>query len=297
MSRGASSGKIALIARSGYAARGVVYLIVGGLAVAAALGGGRATGAEGALTTILQQPFGQILLGIVALGLLGYAVWRTVQAVADTDHHGTDAKGVAIRGGLGVSAVTHTLLAIFALSLIFGWGSSVGGGDGNSTQDWTAWLLQQPFGRWLVGLIDVAVIGAGLAHMVKGYKAKFEKYLQMDRSSLEKASPVCRFGLIARGIVFLIIGGFFVVAAWRFSSGEVRGLKGALDVPQQQPYGWLLLAVVALGLFAFGLYSLVEARYRRIDEPSLIPGRSQSAWSAKARPRPRSVEISGSQPA
>jgi hypothetical protein len=270
MARGATSGKIELIARSGYAARGVVYLIIGGLAVTAALGGGAATDAEGALTTILQQPFGEVLLGIVALGLLCYALWRVTQAATDTDHHGTEAKGLAIRGGLVVSAITHSLLAIFALSLIFGWGSNVGGsGGGDSTRDWTAWLLQQPFGRWLVGLIGVAVIGAGLAHIVKGYRARFEKYLEMDRPTLEKASPICRFGLIARGIVFLIIGGFFLIAAWRFSSGEVRGLKGALDVLQEQPYGWILLAIVALGLFAFGLYSLIEARYRRIDEPSL----------------------------
>jgi hypothetical protein len=127
----------------------------------------------------------------------------------------------------------------------------------------------QPLGRWLVALIGLAVIGAGLAHLVKGYRAKFEKHLQMDRATLEKVSPICRFGLVARGIVFLIIGGFFIVAAWRFSSGEVVGLKGALETLQQQPYGWILLAIVALGLFAFGIYSLIEARYRRVDGPDL----------------------------
>ena len=96
-----SAGKIAWLARSGYAARGVVYLIVGGLAVLAALGGGgQTTDSKGALLTILQQPFGNVLLGLVALGLVGYAIWRLVQALMDTDHHGTDAKGLAIRGGL-----------------------------------------------------------------------------------------------------------------------------------------------------------------------------------------------------
>jgi Domain of Unknown Function (DUF1206) len=262
-----SAGKIAWLARSGYAARGVVYLIVGGLAVLAALGGGQTTDSKGALRTILQQPFGDALLALVALGLVGYAIWRLVQALMDTDHHGTDAKGLAIRGGLVVSAVTHGLLAFFALSLIFGWGASGGGGD-SGTRDWTAWLLQQPLGRWLVGLIGVAVIGAGLALMIKGYEAKFEKYLQMEPELLDKASPVCRFGLIARGVVFLIIGGFFITAAWRFSSGEVVGLQGALQTLQQQPYGWILLGIVALGLFAFGVYSVIEACYRRIDAPA-----------------------------
>jgi hypothetical protein len=259
----APSRKIAWLARSGYAARGVVYLVVGGLAVVAALGGGQTTDSKGALRTILQQPFGEVLLALVALGLVGYAIWRLVQATTDPDGHGTDAKALVIRGGLLVSAITHSLLALFALSLIFGWGSSVGG-----ARDWTAWLLQQPFGRWLVGLIGVAVIGAGLAHMIKGYRADFTKYLEMAPATLERSSPICRFGLIARGVVFLIIGGFLVVAAWRFSSGDVVGLQGALQTLQQQPYGWILLAVVALGLCAFGVYSLIEARYRRIDAPA-----------------------------
>jgi hypothetical protein len=258
--------KLALLARSGYGARGVVYLIVGGLAVLAAFGqGGQTTDTRGALLTLLGQPFGKVLLALVAVGLIGYALWRLAQALADVDHHGTDGKGLAIRSGLLVSAVTHVLLAFFALSLIFGWGSG-GGGDGG-TQNWTAWLLQQPFGRWLVGLIGLAVVGAGLAHMIKGYQAKFEQYLQMPAAALERVSPVCRFGLIARGVVFVIIGGFLIVAAVEFNSAEARGLQGALQTLQQQPYGWILLGVVALGLVAFGVYSLIEARYRRIELP------------------------------
>ena len=259
--------ELALLARSGYAARGVVYLVVGGLAVLAALGqGGQTTDTRGALTTILTQPFGKVLLAIVAVGLIGYALWRVVQAIADVDHHGTEPKALAIRGGLLVSAATHTLLAVFALSLIFGWGSSVGGGD-SGTRDWTAWLLQQPFGRWLVGVAGLAIIGAGIAHMIKGYRARFEKYLRMDAAMLERVSPVCRFGLIARGVVFVIIGGFLIVAAVEFSSAQARGLQGALQTLQQQPYGWILLGIVALGLVAFGAYSLIEAWYRRIDAP------------------------------
>jgi uncharacterized membrane protein YidH (DUF202 family) len=212
--------QLALLARSGYAARGVVYLIVGGLAVLAALGqGGQTTDTQGALTTLLTQPFGKILLAIVAVGLIGYALWRVVQALADVDHHGTDPKGLAIRGGVLVSAVTHTLLAVFALSLIFGWGSS-GGGD-SGARNWTAWLMQQPFGRWLVGLIGLVIVGAGIAHMIKGYRARFERFLQMDPATLDKVSPVCRFGLIARGVVFVIIGGFLIVAR-RSSSARRR---------------------------------------------------------------------------
>jgi hypothetical protein len=260
--------QLALLARSGYAARGLVYLVVGGLAVLAALGqGGQTTDAHGALTTLLTQPFGKVLLGIVALGLIGYALWRVVQALADVDHHGTDPKGLTIRGGLLVSAVAHSLLAVFALGLIFGWGSSVGGGGESAAQNWTAWLMRQPFGRWLVGLIGLVIVGAGIAHMIKGYRARFEKFLEMDAATLEKVSPVCRFGLVARGVVFVIIGGFLIIAAVELDSAQARGLQGALQTLQQQAYGWILLGLVALGLVAFGIYSLIEAWYRRINTP------------------------------
>jgi hypothetical protein len=104
--------------------------------------------------------------------------------------------------------------------------------------------------------------------MIKGYRAKFEKFLQMDPTTLDKVSPVCRFGLIARGVVFVIIGGFLIVAAVEFSSAQARGLQGALQTLQQQPYGWILLGIVALGLVAFGIYSLIEAWYRRIEAPA-----------------------------
>jgi hypothetical protein len=220
--------RLALLARGGYAARGVVYIIVGGLALLAAFGqGGQTTDTQGALTSLLAQPFGEVLLAVVALGLFGYALWRVVQALTDVDHHGTDPKGLAIRAGLLVSAVTHGLLAVFALSLIFGWGSSLGDAD-SGARDWTAWLMQQPFGRWLVGLIGLAIVGAGIAHMIKGYRSQFEKYLEMGPATLEKVSPVCRFGLIARGVVFVIIGGFLIVAAIQFDSAQARGLQGAL---------------------------------------------------------------------
>ena len=259
---------IRILARSGYAARGVVYIIVGYFAVLAAFGGtgGQTTDSKGALQSILGQSFGQILLGVIAVGLIGYSLWRLIQAVMDTDGHGTGAKGIAIRAGLLVSAVTHVLLAIFALSLIFGWGTG-GGGGGGETQDWTAWLMRQPYGRWLVGLVGLAVLGAGIAHIVKGWKAEFEKYLRMDRQKLDTARPICRFGLIARGIVFLIIGGFFLVAAWQVDPSEARGLAGALQTLQQQSYGWLLLGIIALGLVAFGIYSMVEAIWRKVDHP------------------------------
>lgn len=251
------------MARLGYASRGVVYLIVGGFAILAAVGGGGDTkGTKGALQSLLGEPFGMVLLGLIALGLFAYAAWRAVQAIADADGHGTDAKGLAIRGGLAVSAVTHTLLAIFAVSLMFGGGGSGGGDQG--TQTWVAKLMGEPYGVWLVGLIGAAIAGAGIAHAIKGAKAKFEKRFKPGYDKMGWVRPVCRFGLVARGVVFLIIGGFFVHAAWTYDPSKAKGLSGALASLQQQPFGQILLGIVALGLLAFGIYSIVEAVYRRI---------------------------------
>lgn len=257
------------IARAGYAARGVIYLIVGGLAALAAFGrGGETTDSRGALSEVLGAPFGKFLLAAMAVGLLGYAAWRAVQALLDPDHHGTDPKGITIRAALAISAIIHIGLAFFAAGLAFGWGTSQGGGSGDSSsQEWTAWLLSQPAGQWLVALAGLAIVGAGVAHIVKGWRADFEKYFEMNSSEREFITPISRFGLCARGVAFLIIGGFLFVAAIQHDPSEARGLTGALQALQQQPFGWILLAILALGLFAFGVYSLIESVYRRVDVP------------------------------
>lgn len=257
--------KLEWVARMGYGARGVVYLIVGWLALVAAFGSGEATDTRGGLRHLLQQPAGEILLAVVAVGLFGYSIWRFIQAVMDADDHGTDPKALAIRAGLLVSSIMHLALGVFALSLIFGWGT---GGDSGQTQDWTARLMSQNYGRWLVFAFGLAVIGAGFAHIYKGGSGKFKKHFSMDSQTMRWADPVCKFGLIARGVVFLIIGGFFTMAAWQFDPSKARGLDGALEALQRQPFGPYLLGVVALGLIAFGVYSILEAVYRRIGSPT-----------------------------
>lgn len=260
--------KLTWLARAGYLTRGIVYLIVGWMAVQAAIAGGEAgktTGTRGALLEVLEEPFGKFMVGLLVIGLVGYALWRFVGAVTDADHHGKDAKGIAVRIGLFVSAVTHTLLAIFAIGLITGSGSGGSGGGG----DWTAELLGTGWGKWVVGLVGLAVIGAGLAQGYKAVKGKYKKRLSIDRQKLRWVSPVCIFGLISRGVVFVIIGVFFILSALHLNPGKAKGMKGALIALRGEPYGGVLFIVVAFGLIAFAVYSMVQARYRRIGSPNL----------------------------
>ncbi|MDO9426676.1 MAG: DUF1206 domain-containing protein [Methylobacterium sp.] len=256
------------LARFGYGARGIVYCIVGGLALLAALGrGGRADDSESAIRWVLAGPFGAVLVGIIAVGLLGFALWRFVEGLTDADRRGTSAKGLVVRAAHVGSAVIYTGLAITAGSLALGLGRRSGGGDG--MQDWTAWLLAKPFGLWLVGLIGVGVMGGGVAFLVKAATGKVTDRLKLAGSQCWWAKPVGQFGYAARGIAFLIIGGFFIAAAWYQASSEVKGLAGAFAALRAQPYGWVLLAIVAAGHFAFGAFGLIQARFRHIDAPDI----------------------------
>jgi Domain of Unknown Function (DUF1206) len=254
------------LARLGFAAKGVVYFVVGLLAAQAAFGsGGRTTDSSGALETIVSQPFGKFLLTILTVGLIGYALWRLAEAIFDPEHSGqADTKQVIKRLGYAFSAVAYGGLAWTAIKLITG----SGGGGGNSTQDWTARLLAQPFGQWLVGLLGIIVISVGISYLYEAYKAKFRRHFKLQEMSPNErtwAIRAGRFGIAARGVVFAIIGIFFVQAARHSNASEAKGLGEALAVLAQQPFGPWILGLVALGLIAYGIYSLVEARYRRID--------------------------------
>jgi len=253
------------LARLGYAAKGIVYAIVGVLAVQAAVGsGGKTTDTTGALGTVAAQPFGKILLILLTLGLIGYVIWSFVQAIKDPEHKSDDAKSWARRLGYAFTGLAYGSLAISAIQLIRGSG---GGGGGNSQEDWTARVLAQPFGQWLVGLTGAFIIGLGFYQFYKAYKAKFRKQMKLqEMTSTEEmwATRIGRFGEAARGIVFTIIGFFLIQAARQSDPNEVRGLDGALQALAQQPYGPWLLGIVALGLVAYGIHMGVQARYRRI---------------------------------
>ncbi|HYF53677.1 MAG TPA: DUF1206 domain-containing protein [Salinarimonas sp.] len=263
----ASRPSLETAARLGFGARGVVYALVGGLALLAAIGAGGSTGgSRGALLTLLDQPFGRVMLGAVGVGLAFFALWQGLAALTDADRHGASGKGLARRIGQGISCAIYAGLALWALGLALGGGGG-GGSEDAAARDWTAWLLAKPFGRWLVGLVGLALAGTGLAWIAKGWRGDVLERLALPPGARRWALPMGRAGFAARGVVFVIIGGFVGLAAWRGSSRAVRGLGGALDALAAQPYGSALLGTVAAGLLAFGLFGLVQARYRRIDAP------------------------------
>ena len=234
------------------------------LALIAALGpGGKTTDSTGALHTIAGQPFGKLLLGLVGIGLCGYALWRFVQAGVDPENKGNDAKGIATRIGYALSGLSYGALALTAFNIVMGAGS----GNGGSTQDWTERLMAAPFGRFLVGIVGLAFFGTAIWAFYVAYSAKFRDKLKLSEMSATQQDWITRLGragYAARGIVFGIIGGFFVSAALQSNSNKTGGLDKALQTLAQQPYGLWLLSVVALGVAAYGLYVLAQARYRRI---------------------------------
>jgi hypothetical protein len=255
-------------ARFGYAAKGVVYVIVGGLAaMAAADAGGETTGSRGALNTIAEQPFGRVLLGVVAFGVLGYSMWQFIRAVEDPENEGNDRKGIGKRIMFFISGVIHLGLVFAAVQIIRGSGGG-GGDDDANARGWTATLMSQPAGQWLVAGAGVGILLYGLWQVYRAFKAKLDKMLALGSlgpGTARAVRYVSRFGMGARGVVFGIIGLFLVSAAIHANPGEARGVGGALDALERQSYGPGLLGIVALGLIAYGVYEFVKARYRHID--------------------------------
>jgi hypothetical protein len=205
------------------------------------------------------------LLAILAAGLLAYALWRFVQAAVDPEHKGKDAKGLAQRGGYVASGLTYGALGLLAARMAVGQAS--GGAGGQSQQDWTAQLLAQPFGVWLVALVGLIIIGVGLYQFYYGFSGKFRKELklrEMTQAEQTWATRSGQLGYAARGVVYAMTGGFFILAALRTNPEAAGGFGKALAELSRQPYGPWLLGIVALGVFCYGLYSFVQARYRRI---------------------------------
>ena len=262
-----ASPAVIWLGRFGFAAKGVAYVLIGVVAARVALGvGGAITDSQGVLQHIVEMPFGNLLLLVLAIGLAGYTLWRIVQALLDTEHKGTELKGLWARGGYLISAGIYATLTLTAARMLVDAGAGAGSGEGKA-QDWTARLIEQPFGPWLVALVGLCLLSSAGFQFFRAATADFRKRLQtgaMSAGEQDFAIAAGRFGHVARGITFGIMGLFLMLAAFRHEPGEAKGLAGALHILTEQPFGPQLLGIVAGGLVLYGLYMFVESRYRRM---------------------------------
>lgn len=253
------------LGRLGYAAKAVLYFVIGLLALRLAMGnGGANTDTKGAVHYLAGLPFGTVLLVVLCVGLLGLVAWRAVQLFVESPKQKTPAKRWMHRGGVIASAVAHTALLAATVRLLT---SGRSGGSSNATRDWTARLMDAPFGQALVAVAGVIVLGFGAREVWKAYKRSFEKKLMLDGVAAKQShrlTRICQFGVAARGAVFAIMGLFLLQAAIRHDPSEARGIGQTLSTIAEGPFGMILLGLVAAGLIAYAVYALVEARYRRM---------------------------------
>jgi hypothetical protein len=252
------------LTRVGYGVRGLIYGIIGLLAVKVALGSsGDLQDKQGAIAFIGQQPIGRILLGIVLIGLVGYALWSLIRAFFNPLHKGKDIKGILERIGFFISALVYAILIIPTYNLIFGISSAAqNGSSGIQMGETISTIFSIPFGKWIVGIIGVIILGAGLFQGYQGLKRDFDKQIKPYALTSKQAKWVKgmgRVGTIGRAVVFSLIGLFLLFAAYNANSAEVKGIDGALLVILNEPFGHWLLGIVAIGLIAFGFYSLLSA--------------------------------------
>lgn len=259
------AGWIVRLARAGYAAKGIVYLVIGSLAVRAAMGtGGGTADSKGALATIAEGTGGQALLLLMGIGLVGYALWALLSAFLDAEDRGDEAKGIALRIGQAGRGLIYGALGIEALAFVANASRST---NGDGAEHWSARVLALPWGRALLGGAAAGMIAYALYQVWRGARKNLQKRLRLggqDPDAVRWAVRLARFGIIARGVVFLIIGWFLAQAVWQRDPQEAGGIGESLATIGSQPYGRLLLGVVAAGLIAYGVWQLVNAKFREM---------------------------------
>jgi hypothetical protein len=254
------------LARLGYGVRGLIYIMMGLLALNVVLGrGGAPADQQGAIAAIGRQPAGMVLLWVILLGLVSYSLWGVIRAVFDPLQKGHDLKGLLARGGFLFSAVSYALLILPTYSYISGAGST--SQSGASTQKFLASIMSTPWGPIAIGIIGLAVIAGGLQQIYEGFKSTFDKQFQayaMTAQEVKWATQFGRFGTATRGVIFALVGGSLCLAAYEANASQRVGIDSALATLLRQPYGVWLLGIVAIGLMAFGVYSIASAIWFRV---------------------------------
>jgi hypothetical protein len=265
--RAANSTAVAAGARAGFVARGVIYALIGVLALRIAFSGGGGGQADrgGAIAEIAHKPFGTVLLWLLGIALVGMALWRLSEAAFGLA--GPDGDKASKRAMAGGRAVFYGFVAYSVLSYAAGDKGSGSGSSDKNSQDVTAKALDWPGGQWIVGIVGAAVAAAGVWIAVRAVMRKFRKHLKMAEMSKKTRTIVdCLgvFGGAARGVVFAVAGGFAIAAAVQHEAGKAKGMDNTLRSFSDTPAGPWLLALIAVGLVAFGVFSWASARWRKV---------------------------------
>jgi fumarate reductase subunit D len=263
--RAAANPLLALLERLGYVVRGALYAVMGLLALGLTLGigGGESTDLSGSLVFLISNPFGKLVLIAAVIGLGAYSLWGFTRAIYDPLHRGRGAGGYMARLGFVSSAVSYAAIVFFALRILLG----SGGAAGDGTQKSIAEILTHPGGGPLTIVIGLIAILVGLGQFLEAYRATFQEDLkgaEMTASERNAAIGLGRFGMFARGVIFLVIGWFLVQAGIHHDPSQVQGFGSAFLFLLGQPFGRFLLGIVALGFVALGLHSFACARWIRL---------------------------------
>ena len=256
---------IAHYARIGYAAKGVIYGSSGLLALFEAMDIGQSdvVGSEGALRAIAEQPFGKVLLVVLCISLVGYVVWRFIQAFLDPEHSSTKAADIIRRISYGCSGLVYAGLAYSAVEIL-----TADSSEGKTAQEWAYTIMSKPFGRWVVGAGGLMFVGIGGYYFYRAIKAKFRKRFkqhEMSEAARTWATFAGRFGIAARGVVYAVIGAYATRAAWLFEPDMVKTTEDALELFDNNPTDEWILATLGVGFIAYGVHMAFQARYRSID--------------------------------
>jgi uncharacterized protein DUF1206 len=263
--RAAANPALELLERLGYLVRGALYAVMGLLAlkIVLSVSGGQATDLTGSLVVLVSNPFGKLVLIIAAVGLAAYSLWGFTRAIYDPLHRGSDASGYMARLGFVSSALSYAAIVYFAVQLLAGSGATTNDGTKNTI----ASVLTHPAGGALTILIGLVVMGVGVGQFMEAYRATFARDLkgtEMSPRTRDIAVKLGRFGMFARGVIFLIIGWFVVQAGIHHDPSQTQGFSGAFVFLLAQPFGRILLGIVALGFVALGLHSFACARWIRL---------------------------------
>jgi hypothetical protein len=251
------------LARLGMLCSGLLWLVVGVLAVEVALGaGGKTTDRTGALHEIAQESWGKALLVVIAIGFAGYALWRFLASALGRKLETDEELGWGKRLWYLARGAFYAFLCYTAVAILLGAGSGSGG-----EKKHTEAVLDWPGGRWLVVAIGVALAAWGLGSAYRGVSRSFKDDLHTERMSVRARTWATRAGVVgylARAVVFVLAGIFLIRAGIEYDPDEAIGLDGALQKLAHQSFGPLLLGVVAAGLVAYGLFYFVRAAYREV---------------------------------